>query len=175
MANAVIVVDMQNGFMRPDGTLYCGDHAREIIPRVAARVEREKAAGAALFFTQDSTPQTTASSRMFPPHCIEGSEEEHIVAELAPLTQDAQIVKKRRYSAFFETELAAMLAAQAPDKVVVMGDCTDICVLHTVAELRNRDYPVEVPADCVASFDPQQHEWALGHIEKILGAQVTNR
>ena len=46
---------------------------------------------------------------MFPPHCIEGSEEEHIIAELAPLAQDGQIVKKRRYSAFFETELAAML------------------------------------------------------------------
>ena len=112
---------------------------------------------------------------MFPPHCIEGSEEEHIIDELSPLAQDAQIVKKRRYSAFFETELAAMLDELAPDKVVVMGDCTDICVLHTVAGLRNRDYPVEVPADCVASFDPQQHEWALGHIEKILGAQVTNR
>ena len=56
-----------------------------------------------------------------------------------------------------------------------MGDCTDICVLHTVSGLRNRDYSVEFPADCVASFDPQQHEWALGHMEKILGAQITNR
>ena len=175
MANAVIVVDMQNGFMRPDGTLYCGDHAREIIPRIAVRVEREKAAGAALFFTQDSHTANDREFEMFPPHCIEGSEEECIIDELVPLAQDAQIVKKRRYSAFFETELAAMLDELAPDKVVVMGDCTDICVLHTVAGLRNRDYPVEVPADCVASFDPQQHEWALGHIEKILGAQVTNR
>lgn len=175
MANAVIVVDMQNGFMRSDGTLYCGDQARAIIPRIAARVEREKAAGAALFFTQDSHTANDREFEMFPPHCIKGSEEERIIAELAPLAQDAQIVKKRRYSAFFETELAALLAALAPDKVVVMGDCTDICVLHTVAGLRNRDYPVEVPADCVASFDPQQHEWALGHLEKILGAQVTNR
>ena len=175
MANAVIVVDMQNGFMRPDGTLYCGDQARAIIPRIAARAEREKAAGASLFFTQDSHSENDREFEMFPPHCIEGSEEERIIAELAPLAKDAQIVKKRRYSAFFETELAAMLAALAPDKVVVMGDCTDICVLHTVAGLRNRDYPVEVPADCVASFDPQQHEWALGHMEKILGAEVTNR
>ena len=51
MANAVIVVDMQNGFMRSDGTLYCGDQAREIIPRVAARVQSEWEVGAALFFT----------------------------------------------------------------------------------------------------------------------------
>ena len=175
MANAVIVVDMQNGFMRSDGVLYCGDQARAIIPRIAARIEREQAAGAAHFFTQDSHTANDREFEMFPPHCIEGSEEERIIAELAPLAQDAQIVKKRRYSAFFETELAALLAALAPDKVVVMGDCTDICVLHTVAGLRNRDYAVEVPADCVASFDPQQHEWALGHLEKILGAEITNR
>ena len=56
-----------------------------------------------------------------------------------------------------------------------MGDCTDICVLHTVAGLRKRDYAVEVPADCVASFDPEQHAWALGHMSKILGARITNR
>ena len=56
-----------------------------------------------------------------------------------------------------------------------MGDCTDICVLHTVADLRNRDYKVEVPADCVASFDPEQHQWALDHMDKILGAKITHR
>ena len=56
-----------------------------------------------------------------------------------------------------------------------MGDCTDICVLHTVAGLRNRDYVVEVPADCVASLDARQHAWALDHMEKILGARITNR
>ena len=63
MANAVIVVDMQNGFMRPDGTLYCGDNAREIIPRIAARVEREKAAGPRCFLPKTATAQTTANSR----------------------------------------------------------------------------------------------------------------
>lgn len=175
MANVVIVIDMQNGFMRADGTLYCGDQAREIIPRVAARARGEQDAGAALFFTQDSHVENDKEFEMFPPHCIEGSEEEQIIDELAPLAQEAQIVKKRRYSAFFETDLADTLAALQPDKVVVMGDCTDICVLHTVSDLRNRDYRVEVPADCVASFDPQQHEWALGHMEKILGAQITHR
>lgn len=175
MANAVIVVDMQNGFMRSDGTLYCGDQAREIIPRVAARVQSEWKVGAALFFTQDSHVANDKEFEMFPPHCIEGSEEEQIIDELAPLARQAQIIQKHRYSSFFETDLADQLAGLSPDKVVVMGDCTDICVLYTVSGLRNRDYPVEVPADCVASFDPEQHEWALGHMEKILGAQVTNR
>ena len=175
MLNTVIVVDMQEGFMVPQGALYCGDEAREIIPRLKARVEQEKVDGATIFFTQDSHVPDDREFEMFPPHCIEGSEEEEIVDELAPLTADARIVKKRRYSAFYNTDLADQLAELQPDKVVVMGDCTDICVLHTVSGLRNRDYSVEVPADCVASFDHQQHEWALGHMEKILGAQITNR
>ena len=56
--------------------------------------------------------------------------------------------------------------------VIVCGVCTDICVLHTAADARNRDYPVEVPTDCVASYDPNAHEWALRHIEKVLGARL---
>jgi len=171
MANAIIVVDMQKGFMAPESTLYCGDAAREIIPRIKERVGEEKAAGAAVFFTQDSHVVDDKEFEMFPPHCIEGTAEEEIIDELAPLAA-AHVVKKRRYSAFYNTDLAAQLEALQLDKVVVVGDCTDICVLHTVAGLRNRDYAVEVPADCVASFDAQQHEWALGHMEKILGAEV---
>ena len=175
MANAVIVVDMQKGFMAPEGTLFCGEAAREIIPGVRERVEREMAGGAVVFFTRDTHAPDDREFEMFPPHCVAGGDEVEIIDELAGLAAEARLVEKRRYSAFFETDLADQLAALEPDKVVVMGDCTDICVLHTVADLRNRDYAVEVPADCVTSFDPQQHEWALGHMEKILGAKITNR
>ena len=101
MARAVIVVDMQNGFMTPGGMLYCGDGAREIIAPLRTRVEREKAAGAAVFFTQDTHAPDDAEFEMFPPHCVEGSGEEEIIPELADLAAGARIVRKRRYSAFF--------------------------------------------------------------------------
>ena len=175
MPNAVIVVDMQKGFMAPGGTLYCGDSARSIIAPIMERIERERAAGSSIFFTQDSHNPDDREFEMFPPHCVEGTEEEEIIDELAPLVAASEMVKKRRYSAFFETDLAHQLRELAPEKVIVMGDCTDICVLHTVSDLRNRDFAVEVPADCVASFDVAQHDWALGHMEKILGAHVTHR
>ena len=58
------------------------------------------------------------------------------------------------------------------DSVVVVGVCTDICVLYTVADLRNRDYKVQVPSNCVASFNQVAHELALEHMEKILGAEI---
>jgi nicotinamidase-related amidase len=57
--------------------------------------------------------------------------------------------------------------------VTVVGVCTDICVMHTVADARNRDYAVVVPTDCVATFDPQAHRFALDHMRRVLGATVT--
>ena len=87
------------------------------------------------------------------------------------MTQD-NVVAKNRYSGFFNTDLAQRLESLNPDKVIICGVCTDICVLHTTSDARNRDYPVEVPTDCVASFDPDAHAWALGHLSKILGAKV---
>lgn len=173
MANAVIVVDMQRGFIEPGHPLYIGQAGRDIIPRIRQIIEEEMAKGSQIFFTKDTHTPDDKEFEMFPPHCIAGTEENEIIPELADLAEQAQIIPKRRYSAFFETDLADRLARLHPDKVIVVGDCTDICVMHTVAGLRNRDYPVEVRADAVATFDPEAHKWALRHIEKILGAKVT--
>jgi nicotinamidase-related amidase len=96
--------------------------------------------------------------------------ETEVIPELADLVED--ILPKTRYSAFAHTALDQKLRELSPEKVIVCGVCTDICVLHTTADARNRDYPVEVRADCVASFDEEAHRFALRHMEKILGAQV---
>ena len=64
------------------------------------------------------------------------------------------------------------LVEPKPDKLVVCGVCTDICVLHTTTDARNRDDLVEVPANCVATFDPDAHKLALLHLQRILGAEV---
>ena len=64
------------------------------------------------------------------------------------------------------------MAKLDPEKVVICGVCTDICVMHTAADARNRDYDVEVPVDSVATFDPEAHAYALQHMEKILGVRL---
>ena len=89
------------------------------------------------------------------------------------LTAGATVVRKRRFSGFFGTDLDRALAALAPDVVEVIGVCTDICVLHTVADLRNRDYRVVVPGDLVETYDAPGHDadeanrFALAHTELI--------
>jgi nicotinamidase-related amidase len=44
--------------------------------------------------------------------------------------------------------------------------------MHTVADARNRDYEVEVPTDCVASFNDDSHRFTLDHMDKVLGAKL---
>jgi len=111
-------------------------------------------------------------------HCVRGTIESEVVPELQPLLHDATLIRKRRYSGFFETDLEERLKAAQPEQVTVVGVCTDICVLHTVADLRNRDYRVVVPAAAVETFDGPGHpgdevqHWALAHLKSVLGARV---
>ncbi|MBI3814508.1 MAG: cysteine hydrolase, partial [Nitrospinae bacterium] len=98
------------------------------------------------------------------------SVESDIIEELKPFK--GRVIPKTRYSGFYNTNLEGILKEIAPEKVIVAGVCTDICIMHTVADLRNRDYTVEVPVNCVASFDEDNHRFALKHIEKALGAKI---
>ena len=172
MADAVIVVDMQRGFLEPGHPLFCGDEARKVIDPIKRCLEKELARGAHLFFTADTHDPNDREFEMWPPHCIKGTEEAEIVPELSDFVEKGTVIPKRRYSGFFETDLDERLRKLNPERLVVCGVCTDICVMHTVADARNRDYPVVVVKEGVASFDPEAHEFALKHMEKILGAKI---
>ena len=172
MTNAVLVVDMLKGFLEPGHNLYCGEGCREIIPNVRRLLEREREAGSRIIFICDNHDPDDLEFQMFPRHCVKGTEEAEVIPELGEFIVRNNVILKNRYSGFFNTNLESELKALDPEKVIVCGVCTDICVLHTVADARNRDYPVEVPNDCVATFDPDAHRWALQHMDRILGATL---
>ena len=170
MSNVVLVVDMLRGFLEEGYPLYCGDDARAIIPRVRAVIERELAAGGNAIFIADNHDPDDLEFETFPPHCIRGSIESEVVPELADLVET--YLPKRRYSAFFDTDLEERLKKLEPDKVIIVGVCTDICVMHTASDARNRDYTVEVPVNCVSSFEEMAHNNALKHMKSILGVTL---
>ena len=170
MTDVVLVVDMLRGFMEEGHNLYCGDAARRIIPNVQALLERESSRGASVFYICDTHAPDDLEFQMFPVHCVEGTAESEVIPELA--SYPGERIEKQRYSAFFNTALEQRLEELAPERITVCGVCTDICVLHTTADARNRDYTVEVASDAVASFDNDAHNWALQHMEGILGARL---
>jgi nicotinamidase/pyrazinamidase len=157
MASVVLVVDMVRGFCEEGYPLYVGESIRQIIEPIRRRLVEERARGSSIIF-------------LCPPHCIRESEEAEVIPELREFADE--VIPKTRFSGFYGTNLDQRLRELEPDKIIVVGDCTDICVMHTVADARNRDYLVEVPADCVVTFDSEAHRFALRHMEKILGAKI---
>ena len=171
MANAVLVIDILRGFLEEDYPLYCGAKARRIIPYIQDLIEQELAKGSKVFFICDNHDPDDLEFKTFPAHCVTGTAEAEVIPELSQY--EGEIILKKRYSAFYGTQLGEKLKKLKPEKIIACGVCTDICVLHTVANARNRDYPVEVPIDCVASFDEKAHHFALEHVKKVLGANLT--
>ena len=170
MARAVIVSDMLRGFLEEGYPLYCGIEARSIIPNVKRLLERELERGSKIFYSCDHHAPDDPEFRMFPPHCVEGTAEAEIIPELSPYP--GETIPKKTFSSFYDTPLEKKLEALKPETIVVCGVCTHICVLHAVIDARDRGYEVEVPVDCVASFDSRAHFFALDYMEKVLGARL---
>ena len=170
MADVLLVIDMLVGFMEEDHGLYCGDAARDIIPAVRSLIEQHHNTNSPVIFVCDSHDPDDLEFEIFPEHCIKGTEEAMIIHDLRGY--DGYHLPKRRYSAFFDTDLDKRLSELSPETVTICGVCTDICVMYTAADARNRDYKVKVYADGVASFDLDAHRIALRHMEDILGVRV---
>jgi nicotinate phosphoribosyltransferase len=161
---------MLRGFLEEGYPLYCGERARRIIPNVQRLLEREQ--GSKVFFLCDHHDPDDPEFKMFPPHCIEGTTEAEVIPELAKYK--GEIIPKKTFSSFFGTSLEEKLKKLKPEKLIVCGVCTHICVLSAVSDARVRGYEVEVPVDCVASFDEKGHHFALDYMEQVLGAKLTS-
>jgi nicotinamidase-related amidase len=149
-----------------------------IVPPMRDHLAAAEADGVPLIFLVDTHTPDDPEFAMFPPHCLEGSGEDEVVPEFREFAERGTVVRKRTFSGFHGTDLDAVLARLAPELVEVVGVCTDICVLHTVAGLRARGYEVEVRKDLVETYDAPGHDaeesnrFALAHVRDVLGARV---
>jgi nicotinamidase-related amidase len=168
--DALLVIDMINDFLKPDGALVCGDALR-IVPFVRRKIEEFHSQGQLVVFACDAHREDDLEFRIFPKHSVKGTEGSRIISEL-PVGPADPIVEKTRYSAFYKSRLEKTLLERRVERVHVVGVCTSICVMDTVGDLRNRDYPVVVYRDGVADFDQDAHLFSLRRMEKTYGAKV---
>ncbi len=167
---ALVVVDLQNDFADPAGSLsVAGGDA--IVPRVNEEVRAASDAGATVVATQDwhpeSTPHFAKDGGIWPVHCVAGT----WGAELAPgleLPADAPRIRKGAngedgYSGFtmrdpvsgeeIPTELEALLRERGIERVVVCGLATDYCVKATALDAARLGFAVELLGAAVAAVD----------------------
>jgi nicotinamidase-related amidase len=181
MSDILLIVDMLNDFAHEDGTLFF-PKAKRIIPHIQERL-KEYRMRRILYKGLDKYNVVYACDRhephdkefeRFPKHAIANTWGARVVDELAPINPlvEEKIVDKTRFDAFFGTPLAAILEQLRPPVVEIVGVCTSICIMDTVAGLVARDYKVHVPEHCVADLDNDAHEYALNRMEGIYGAIV---
>lgn len=172
---ALLVIDMQRGFLEEGHPLFCGEAARRVIPVALQRVEEALKKGMPIFFTADAHAPDDREFAVFPAHCVRGTAEAQIIPELAGYVDRATRIDTTSYNAFFETDLDARLRGLGVTELVFCGVCTDICVLHTAIDAYYHGYRIDVVSDGVASLDEKTHEFALRHMETVLGARITRR
>lgn len=172
----LLVIDMQNAFCHPEGTLGISgvdvEPAQRAIPAVARLVGSCKEAGIPVIWSQQVHFAVDAgrARKRLPSHtqkrarvsALADTWDAQIVDELVPLADDPNLVfVKHRYGCFYETRLEAMLRMLGAEAILVCGATANACVETTLREAYLRDYDVVAVSDAIASVRP---EWSsLAH------------
>ncbi|MGY3519336.1 cysteine hydrolase family protein [Micromonospora sp. PTRAS2] len=94
------------------------------------------------------------------PHCVEGWPETELAPWVRPRPEEF-LIRKRRYSAFFGTELEIVLKAYRAGTLLLIGGLTDVCIHYTAVDAHQHDYRVRVLTDCVGGSSREAHDAAL--------------
>jgi len=175
---AVIVVDMQNGFCHPDGSLYAEPSEAAVAP-VSALVERARDAGTPVVYTRDvHPPEQFADAHYYDEfdrwgeHVVEGSWDAELVADLDVRDAD-HVVEKHTYDAFYQTDLEGYLDAHGIRDLLICGTLANVCVLHTAGSAGLRDYRPVVVEDALGYITPEHRDYAVDHADRLFGETTT--
>ena len=174
-STALLVVDVQNDFADPSGSLSVRGGA-DIVPRLNAEIQRAMEVGATVIYTQDwhppSTPHFAKDGGIWPVHCVTdtwGAAFHPALVVAGPSVRKGSNGEDG-YSGFTmrdpvtgadrPTELESMLREQGVSRVVIGGLATDYCVRATAMDAVDRGFAVAVLTDAVAPVERQPGDGA---------------
>ncbi|MFC7202954.1 cysteine hydrolase family protein [Haloferax namakaokahaiae] len=175
---AIVVVDMQNGFCHPEGSLYAAGSEAAIEP-VTELVAAAREAGARIVYTRDVHPPDQFDDSHYydeferwGEHVVEGTWDAEHLAELDVREEDL-VVEKHTYDAFYETQLDGWLAAHGVHDLLLCGTLANVCVLHTAGSAGLRDYRPVLVTDAIGALEDAHKEYAVEHAEWLFGETAT--
>ena len=185
-ATALLVVDMQNGMCKPEGS-----HARlgldismlaGAIAPCQKMIAAARAAGALvayshLAYAPDYSDGGYIVREIMPKIataevCPRGSWDAEIVEELTPQPGDV-VIEKSRMSSFMRTDLEQQLRDRGIDNLIVCGVTTNMCIESTVRDASQLDFRTFVVRDAVGEVDPARHESALTSMGFLFAQLIT--
>jgi ureidoacrylate peracid hydrolase len=168
---ALLVIDMQNGFVHEKGTLGISgvDTKRlgAIVPTLKKTIERCLQAGIPVIWTvqehfavdasraQKKLAAHTAKRKQI--SCLAGTWDAEVIDELKPLAavNPSYVLRKHRFGAFYETRLELLLRQLGIRTLFITGTTTNACVETTIREAYLRDYDVVAVTDCISGVNAE--------------------
>lgn len=192
---ALVVVDMQNDFCKPEGFFarsgFDVSRCQEAVGRTRALLEQVRSLGLRVFWTKSTNPDPpryrlpptrfrnhehdSLQGRRGSDYFVPGAWGTAIVDDLAPGPEDV-IVEKPRYDGFYRTPLEDELRSRGIDTLVFAGVTTNCCVDTTARDAFMRGFHVCVLADCVAAFGQEWdlHEASLRNLSLLFAVVSTS-
>ena len=166
---ALLVIDLQNAFVEEGAGMWVPENLR-ILPRVRKLLERSRALGMPVIFTEhchDASGRDSglmwrmmANKPMLDGALRIGAEDTRTHGKVAPEPGE-KVIQKHRYSAFFDTDLHTYLRGCEVDTVIISGCMTNYCCGATARDAFFRDYKVIFGSDLTATDSKELHEAEL--------------
>ncbi|MFV0380210.1 MAG: isochorismatase family cysteine hydrolase [Anaerorhabdus sp.] len=157
----IVVVDMVNGFVK-EGAL-SDPGILKIVPAIKNILDKAVDNGSTIINFQDSHEENSKEFEVFPKHCIKGTYESLLIDELIQYEDKMITLKKNSTNGFMQPEFLNIFNNLDCKKYIIVGCCTDICVLQFALSLKgyvnqnNLDIEVIVIEDAVDTFETDGH------------------
>ena len=170
----LMVIDMQNDFVL-DGAVMQVKEARNQVPKIKSLICKCRKLDVPVIYTiQETDPvfcplEVAALPQLKDAGMRKGTKGMQIIDELAPEPDDI-VIKKRRFSAFYQTDLEIILrnirgGASPADTIIICGTVTNICCESTARDAFFRDYKVVFGTDICSANTPEAHNATLANME----------
>lgn len=158
----LVVVDLVKGFA-VEGNM-ADPKIQAIVPEGKRLVKEFLEKGNPVIYIKDCHEKNAAEFNRFPEHCVKGTRETEMVDELIKFEKDAIVFEKNSTSAMFVKNFVnAINQMKELEEVVIIGCCTDICVMNLAIPLQNyfdeedRNVKIIVPKNAVETYDAPIH------------------
>lgn len=173
-ATALILVDVINSFFKPGLPNYY-DHVQDVLPALAELRDTARANDTIVVHAVERHYPGLPDFEFgkLPRHHETGADDAEFFAGFEPIARDREVViPKRRYSAFFATDLELFLREQSVTRVVIAGVKTNVCIRATVQDAFAGGFDVVVPREATNSNRVHLGEASLEDIDRYFGRVV---
>jgi ureidoacrylate peracid hydrolase len=165
---ALILVDLVNDYLEPDGAMPL-ENPKTMLAKVNELVEVVRQAGVKVVWVRPGHfEKDDGLFRKRIPHAFVDSEGSQIHDSLSPLPHE-RVMTKRRYSAFFQTDLDLYLREHKIERVIVCGAATNICVRSTIHDAFFNGYDVWLAKDASKATGPREEESTIYDVQTHFG------